>query len=478
MATTRKRVRYGYDNSTMVKVADTNLLTPNDSSDVETLDVSTHGELSGNALNQLYSDRVVAKIWGIASKALQQPSPPLYFPEYTKPGGVDYVYRELGFWTSGFFPGSLHLLLERERKFKSIAVHGQQLAFMCKWWTEKLHQNAYLATTHDLGFMIAPWAKIAWELNHDLRAFETLKAAAKTLHGRFKEEVGLIRSWDTCVTKRYRFLDPKNEFLTVIDNMMNLDLLFYVARHTGDRAMHEAAVQHARTTQRTHIRKDFSTTHLVTFDPTTGDVRERLTNQGYTDTSCWTRGQAWAIAGFAETYHWTHDRSFLDTARSCANYFLRRLPASGVPPWDFDAADDAAKADGAAQPPDVSAAVVTAYGLLLIHQALISLGQESEYLSHAMRLIEAVTTHHMNPPASFIEHAEAIEMVERPTENIVTRSINMGGAETILNGATINNHEYAPRRWANHGLVYADYYFLLVGNKLLEMDAGGIVGRI
>lgn len=88
--------------------------------------------------------------------------------------------------------------------------------FACKWWTENLHQNAWLGTTHDLGFMIAPWAKVAWELNRDQRAFETLRWSAKTLYGRFRQEVGLIRSWDTCVTKRYQFLDPQTEFLTVI----------------------------------------------------------------------------------------------------------------------------------------------------------------------------------------------------------------------------------------------------------------------
>lgn len=79
-----------------------------------------------------------------------------------------------------------------------------------------MHQNAHLTTTHDLGFMITPWARVAWELNHDYQALETLKSAAMTLYGRFRKEVGLIRSWDTCVTKRYQFLNPEKEFLTVI----------------------------------------------------------------------------------------------------------------------------------------------------------------------------------------------------------------------------------------------------------------------
>jgi uncharacterized protein YyaL (SSP411 family) len=260
--------------------------------------------------------------------------------------------------------------------------------------------------------------------------------------------------------------------------MMNLDLLFYVARQTGNRAMYEAAVQHARTTQRTHIRDDYSSIHLVTFDPHTGEVRERLTNQGYTDTSCWTRGQAWAIAGFAETYHWTHDQSFLTTSQNCADLFLRRLPESRVPPWDFDAEDDARRDGGPEQPPDVSAAVIAAYGLLLIHKALTALGEESEYLAHALRLIESVTARHMNAPASFIYQKEQIKIVERPDDDVLACSVDLGGAETILNGATINNHAYAPRQWANHGLVYADYFFLLVGNELIKQSAVNIWSRI
>ncbi|ETS86075.1 hypothetical protein PFICI_04100 [Pestalotiopsis fici W106-1] len=438
-------------------------------------------QLPKDLIQKLFSHSTIAKIWGVAEGGLRQAIPPLVFPEYTKPGHTEYIYRDLDFWTSGFFPGSLYLLLQRERKYRlresysnTPVLHEDQLQFACKWWTENLHQNAVLGTTHDLGFMIAPWAKVAWELNRDQRAFETLKSAAKTLHGRFRREVGLIRSWDTCVTKRYQFLDPQAEFLTVIDNMMNLDLLFYVAKHTGNVEMYEAAVQHARTTQRTHIREDYSTVHLVHFDPSNGDIRQLLTNQGYKDTSCWTRGQAWAIAGFAETYHWTHDKSFLDTARNCADHFLRRLPDSGVPPWDFDAAEED---NSGKQPPDVSAAAITSYGLLLIHEALVALGHTSEYLGHALSIMEGVSTHHMNSPATFVDRQQAIPMVERPTQDIHLRHVEMGVGDTILNGATINNHEYAPRQWANHGLVYADYYFLLFGNKLLQMDARGLLGK-
>ncbi|KAI0156895.1 unsaturated glucuronyl hydrolase [Xylariaceae sp. FL1272] len=420
--------------------------------------------ISAKTLDSLYTNNVEVKLWEIASKAITQRQPPTKFPEYTQPGSTEYVKTALDFWTSGFFPGSLYCLLQRKRRYEAgsstgqdAKVHELQLEFACKWWTENLHQNAYLTTTHDLGFMIAPWAKPAWELNRDYKALGTMIQAAKALHGRFHKRVGLIRSWDTCVTKRYQFLNPAGEFLTIIDNMMNLDLLFYVSRLTNNKEMFDDAVQHARTTMRTHIRSDHWTIHLVSFDPKTGDVRESLTNQGYTDTSCWTRGQAWAIAGFAESYHWTQAQEFLTAARQCADYFLRRLPSTGVPPWDFDAADEHGVDT---QPTDTSAAIVTAYGLILIHKALAAMGQESTYLASALKMVESTCRHHLNDNRSYQSNKSGIAV-----------------GETILNGATINNHKYAPRRWANHGLVYADYYFMSVGNLLLDMGVGQLIRK-
>lgn len=254
---------------------------------------------------------------------------------------------------------------------------------------------------------------------------------------------------------------------------MNLNLLFYAASKTGNRDMYSAAVMHAQTTARTHIRADGSTIHLVVFDTQTGATKHRLTNQGYAHTSCWTRGQAWAIAGFAETYSWTHDTEFLDTARRCADYFLARLPESGIVPWDFDALDT----EGPSQPPDSSAAMIAAYGMLLIHQALTGLGQSSSYLMCALRIIEVVCTHHTNPPASFVASKHVLDTVEHGATEEFTLQVDMKAGETVLNSATINNYEFAPRRWADHGLVYADYFFLLAGNELMKMGVGPLILR-
>ena len=164
------------------------------------------------------------------------------------------MYRDLRFWTSGFFPGSLHLLLERRRKFelghqllgyrsrdvdfphtlqleyaylqskKCLKLTGY-VRFACKWWTENLHQNASLTGTHDLGFMLCPWARLQWELNRDQRSFDTLMTGAEMLASRYSEEVGCIRSWDTCQTKSYSFLDPETDFLVIIVSRRSVLLL-------------------------------------------------------------------------------------------------------------------------------------------------------------------------------------------------------------------------------------------------------------
>ncbi|KAJ4137953.1 hypothetical protein NW765_016863 [Fusarium oxysporum] len=436
-------------------------------------------------LEILFSPSVEMKIWAIAERSLNMPEPPTWFPEYTKPGSTEYVYRDASFWTSGFFPGLLYLIMERRKKFQTELrllglsrsepdfPHMLQLEYASKWWTESLHQNGSLMGTHDLGFMICPWARLQWDLHRDPKAFDTLMTAANTLADRFSAKVGCIRSWDVCQTKVYSFTDPSKDFLVIIDNMMNLDLLFWAASEASSQAdstrFFDIAMAHARTSKEYLIRADWSSYHVANFDPWTGALKERLTNQGYSHTSCWSRGQAWAIAGFAKSYEWSGDNSFLDTAKNCADYFLGRLPDTHIPPWDFDAQEESG---ATTQPPDTSAAMVAAYGMLLIHQSLQSRSEPSPYLGHALRIVDSVCERHLNPAASQKQDLGTIPTVENGRATIVKCVETAAGlGDTILNGATINNFEFAPRRWADHGLVYADYFFVLFGNKLLEMNA-------
>ncbi|KAG8166025.1 hypothetical protein KVR01_004577 [Diaporthe batatas] len=475
-----------------------------------------NGEKPMTALAELYAPSVTAKLWSVAQEALRlSTGPPTLFPEYTHPGGGKYIYRDLEFWTSGFFPGSLYLLLERQIRHPHVLqqqgqqpppLHRLQLEHACTWWTENLHANAHLATTHDIGFMTMPWARPAWELRHDARALATLTAAAATLQARFSPAAGAIRSWDSCATGDYSFQDPAREFLVVIDNMMNLALLFYVAAQTGDGAMRDVAICHARTTRRTHVRADGTTLHLAVLDPGDGAVRRRLTHQGRHHGSCWSRGQAWAVAGFAEAWGWTRGEEFLDTAVLCADAFLGRMPEGdgAVPPWDFEPASAVdGDGDGALgrergagekkkkeEPTDTSAAMIASYGFLLIYEALRlrNSARAQKYLDAALRITNAVCKGYLTPRAKFVPQANEATVrtvadtadhgAEEQDVAVVRFDVDDGGCQAILDGATINNYEFAPRRWANHSLVYADYYFMLVGNKLLDMGIGHAFGSL
>jgi hypothetical protein len=267
----------------------------------------------------------------------------------------------------------------------------------------------------------------------------------------------MFQEWEPCADMDFK------------DNMLNLDLLFWAAAELRSPQLRDIATAHAHTTRLHHIRPDSSTIHVVNFDQHTGAVKAKLTNQGYSDASCWSRGQAWAITGFAQTYLWTRDPIFLTTARNCADYFLAHLPESGIPPWDFTCPRDERT------PTDTSAAVIACHGMLLLHEAATARSEPSIYLDGALRILAAVCEQCLSPKASFHTSQVTIPSAELGESTEAGElEVDMGdGLETVLAGATINNYEFAPRRWAMHGLVYADYYFLLCGNKLLDMGIGG-----
>lgn len=222
----------------------------------------------------------------------------------------------------------------------------------------------------------------------------------------------------------------------------------------SDPSLRKIAIAHARTTQAHHIRPDRSTFHVVNFEQSDGSVKAKFTNQGYSDSSCWARGQAWGILGFVQTFFWTKDASFLETATELVDYFLEHLPEDGVPFFDFLAPD----LTPGKTPRDTSAALIAVYGMLLVHEAKAKSRESSPYLKGALHILRSVLAMSLAPEAKFVSREDG------------ELAVDMGaGEETILRNATINNFEFAPRRWADHGLVYADYYFLLVGNKLAQM---------
>lgn len=338
--------------------------------------------------------------------------------------------------------------------------------------------------THDMGFIVQPALQRDWELTGNPRGRESVTRAAYALASRFSPLVGAIRSWDRAISHRYRIEDMTENFLVIIDSMCNLDLLFYIGHLVQDESLISIATAHANTVRSTLVRQDFSTFHLVNLEPGESGavVKSQMTHQGYEDHSTWSRGQAWAIMGFAQTYLWTREPAFLETAVGCANMFLSRLDAFRhhhhhpfVPVWDFDAPQP----DPAESLRDTSAGVIAANGMVLIHQALQSQSDEShhrpvagcghDFLDAALLIVQDTLDLSLDrEPASLSppDHpATAAAAAAAPLHaQIVSSSF-----DAILRNATANNNEHAIKRYWDHGLVYADYYLLEFGNKLCRM---------
>ncbi|KAJ5259638.1 Glycoside hydrolase family 88 protein [Penicillium angulare] len=310
--------------------------------------------------------------------------------------------------------------------------------------------------THDMGFIIMPSLQMDWELTGNKASLEGIVTAANSLASRFDARVGAIRSWDRMKSHRHWVEDNENNFLVIIDSMCNMNLLFYAGYHSGNQKLINIATTHAHTVLRTIVRGDFSTFHVCNLDPKTGKMKHNQTHQGYSDNSTWSRGQAWAILGFAQTYWWTKDRIFLEAATQLSTYFIRRLLEGShshpyVPLWDFDAPFE----DGNVPARDTSAAMIAANGFLLLHRAL---GGESIFLQMALRIAEDVAAHSLSPQSATLHVNGSGKIVAQGT-----------GWDSILMNATANKNEHALMVYGDHGLVYADYYFLEFGNSLMRI---------
>jgi hypothetical protein len=224
----------------------------------------------------------------------------------------------------------------------------------------------------------------------------------------------------------------------------------------------------------------YSTYHAANFSPSNnGAVKRKFTAQGYSDSSTWARGQAWAILGYAQTYSWTKERKFLDAAMGLVDYFIHRLGSSSpkivveaggygqyVPLWDFDAPITYTTANGVQAPlRDVSAGMVAANGMLILYGQLVGIGEHESacrYLEHAMAIAKDTVALAYNRDQVRLKF-------DKESGNVKVDSVNGHRFDSILERSTANfNENHADRDW-DHGLVYADYYFLELGNRLLDM---------
>ncbi|RSL59894.1 hypothetical protein CEP54_007040 [Fusarium duplospermum] len=457
-------------------------------------------------LPELFDESITAKILRTAVKHLEGNNPPTKYPEVVPQDGCNYGHyqlRNIDFWTCGFFPGCIYSLLERFIKYpesmKSSTSNGKnlfalrnRLEALGRTWSDPIHGESRLTNTHDMGFIMLPHMRPRWELYHDEKALESIVTSARNLATRFSPAVGAIRSWDEDIWLLVTSGKGKRgDYIVIIDSMCNLELLFYAAAQTGDAHLAQIAETHARTLLQSHIRPEpnstrngyggmlYSSGHVANFSWSTGEILERLTAQGHSPTSTWSRGQAWAILGYAQTYMWTRKSEFLQVACGLAEFFLLKMEAAPdsveidiqgpngsvkkagryVPMWDFAAPSEEFS------PPlrDTSAGVCAANGLLVLSQALAMENRSlsARYLEAAITIVEDTLAYSLSQ--------ERAELGTQGGELVGIDSATGRTFESILRNATVSNNPAGIAQIRDHGLVYADYYLIEFGTRLLRM---------
>ena len=299
-------------------------------------------------------------------KSVESIDDPSKFARTNNPDGS---WKTVGMynWTSGHFPGCLWYAYEysKDESLKDAAIR----------WTEALEPVKDYTENHDVGFMIYCSYGNGYRLTGDESYPAIMKKTAESLATRYTKTTGVIQSWRS----RRGWLVP-----VIIDNMMNLELMFWAAKNNDMPEIYELSVDHSKTTIKNHIRENGSTYHVVDYDPDTGDVRGKQTAQGYADDSTWARGQAWGLYGYTMTYRETRDKLFLKTAQRLADFFIANLPEDYVPYWDFNAPNIPD------EPRDSSAAAIAASGLLELCELVEDKEAAKKYRETALNLLSAL----------------------------------------------------------------------------------------
>jgi unsaturated chondroitin disaccharide hydrolase len=325
-------------------------------------------------------------------------------------------------WTSGFWPGVLWYDFENtnDPKIKQEAEkYTQSLEFLS-------HTSAY---DHDLGFLVFTCFGNGYRLTNNPAYKQVLLNTADTLATLYNPKVGTILSWP----RQIELNDwPHN---TIIDNMINLELLFWAAKNGGGKKLYDIAVSHANHTMKNQFKPDYSCYHVALYDTITGKFIKGITHQGYSDKSMWARGQGWSIYGFTVCYRETHDKKYLDFAQKVADAYLKRLPQDEVPYWDFDAPQIPNA------PRDASAACVVASALLEMSTYLDG-DSGLKYKNDAVKMLKNLST-----PAYLSGQSNPSYLLHST-------------------GHWPNNSEI------DASIIYADYYYIEALLRLKKMNAG------
>jgi hypothetical protein len=258
---------------------------------------------------------------GAQYKILAKNLPADKFPKTFFPETNTYEFSNSGWWCSGFYPGSLLYIYEQTA---DTAFYNEAMRIL-----QVLEKEKNNTSTHDLGFMMYCSFGNADRIRSRPEYREIMLRSARSLITRFNPKVGAIKSWDS----------KPSDFLVIIDNMMNLELLFWATKVTGDSSFYKIAVTHANKTTKNHFRPDHSSYHVINYHPETGEVQQKRTAQGAANESAWARGQAWGLYGYTVTYRETKDPSYLEQAEKIADFLLSHpnMPTDFIPYWDFNA---------------------------------------------------------------------------------------------------------------------------------------------
>jgi unsaturated chondroitin disaccharide hydrolase len=298
---------------------------------------------------------------------------PNYYPMYTTGGKWLHQGEKWTNWCEGFLPGMMWIFYEQtgDASWRTHAEH----------YSRQIEPRKDDREVHDLGFLFYHGTYRRWyeatvaEGTADPALQEVVFHAGRTLAMRFKPKGRYLRS----------FVADESLF---VDIMMNVPIILYAALGTNDQALLEVGTQHCLTSRRTLVRGDGSTAHEAIFDTNTGECLRQSTHQGYRGDSCWSRGLAWALYGFATTGKLLKTDPWLNTSRACADYLLEKLTDDAVPPWDFDASDESRRQK------DSSAGAIAAAGLFELHDALEAAGSAQEvrqpYVDLALRILDAL----------------------------------------------------------------------------------------
>lgn len=365
-------------------------------------------------------EQIITRVFSVAEKQyeflikqIDTISPLLQPRSLNKDGTYRLAYKQD--WTSGFFPGSLWFLYEQTKK-----DHWKSQA---EKFTMALDSAQFVKWNHDVGFMIQNSFGKGYRLTGNEAYKQAVIEAAKSLSTRYRPIAKVIQSWDTDAP----WIQGKGlDMPIIIDNMMNLNLLYEASKHTSDSTFSNIASAHATTTIKNQYRQNYSCYHIIDYDHITGKVRKKVNFQGFSDESAWARGQAWGLYGYTEAYEETKDEKFLEHAIKIAHYIInnKKIPNDNIPYWDYDVENKNQA------PRDASAAAIVASALLQLQ----SFDSKNKTL--------------------YLDYVDVI-MRTLSSEEYIAKEGENGGF--ILKHSVGNFHE---NNETDAPLNYADYYFL------------------